>query len=171
MSNKIFSLAILMMTAVLAHAQSDGITQFFSKYETDPSFTLVSVSGKMFTLFTHIEGKTEEEKEMLKTISKLKGLRFLVNEEATNSKATYQAAVKTKMMGFELMMSVQDAEENLSFFIKEQTGVVKELIMIGESSGEFFIMSITGDIDLNQLSKLARVVNIEGMEKLENLKK
>ncbi|MBL7942236.1 MAG: DUF4252 domain-containing protein, partial [Flavobacteriales bacterium] len=75
------------------------------------------------------------------------------------------------MPGFELLMSVQDQGESISFFINEQSGIVKELVMIGASDQEFYLMSIMGNIDLKQLSKLAHVVKIEGMDKLDNLNK
>jgi len=165
-----FIIGLLLATAT-AFAQVDGISTFFSKYENDPAYTKVTVSGKMFSLFTHIEGETAEEKEILKTISKLNGMKMLVRDNTTNGKQLYQQAVKTKMPGFEVLMTVQDKDEDLQFYIKEQSGIVRELLLIGGGTTEFFMLSLTGDIDLKQLSKLSRAMDINGLDKLDNLDK
>jgi Domain of unknown function (DUF4252) len=164
-------LTLALFAAPLLSIGQDAISKYFSTYEADPSCTVVSVSGKMFQLFTHIDGETPEEKELMKTMSSLSSLKFVVNEKAANAKTSYATATKKQMPGFELLMSVQDQGESISFFINEQSGIVKELVMIGASEQEFYLMSIMGNIDLKQLSKLAHVVKIDGMDKLDNLNK
>lgn len=168
---KLTMIFALVWLAIPSFAQNDAITTFFGKYESDPAYTMVTVSKKMFSMLTNIEGETPQEKEMLKTISKLNGMKILVNEKTTNGKALYQQAIKTKLTGFEELMTVNDQEEDLKFYIKEQGGIVRELLLIGGGANEFFLLSLTGDIDLRQLSKLSSAMDIGGLEKLNNLEK
>ena len=107
----------------------------------------------------------------MKTISKLSGLKVLQTEHTKNGKALYATATKTKMPGYEVLMTVQDKEEDITFYIKEQSGIVRELLLIGASQNEFYVISLMGEIDLKQISKLSRALSIGGMEKLENLSK
>ncbi len=43
--------------------------------------------------------------------------------------------------------------------------------MIAEDNGEVVVMSFTGSIDLETIGKMAKTMNMKGMEKLEALDK
>ena len=47
-------LALTICTAFSAIAQNDVVTKLFDDYYDDENFTKISVSSKMFELFTHI---------------------------------------------------------------------------------------------------------------------
>ncbi|MDG1261177.1 MAG: DUF4252 domain-containing protein [Flavobacteriales bacterium] len=147
----------------------DAVEKYFSAYANDDSFTSISISGKMFQLLTHIEGQTDEEKEILETVSKLEGMRMLVKSEAEDVQSMYRSSIKMLGNEFEELMRVEDNEEDLIFFIREQKGLVRELVLIGSGGGELFIMSILGDIDLNQIAKIGRAVQVDGFEHLEKI--
>lgn len=167
------SIIITLASAVLtlsAFAQG-AIDTYFSKYENSDDFTKVTVSAKMFELFTHIEGSNEEEQEMLETIAKLKGMRMLVSDGQTpdNAIGLYKDACDAPRDKFEELMTIQDDLEDFTFFIREESGIINELLLIGHSEKEFFIMSLLGDIDLKEVSKLSRSLQIDGMQHLNRL--
>ena len=59
-------LAILFVALILGvntYAQDNAVTKYFSKYQSDTSFTKVSVTSKMFSLFTELDVEEEAEKE------------------------------------------------------------------------------------------------------------
>ena len=165
---------ILILTAILAFTVSmtaqkeDAIDKYFSSYADSEDFTKVSVSSKMFELFTHIEGTNEEEKEMLETISGLQGMRMVTKSTPDADDAKYKSALKTLGSEFEVLMEVEDDEEDITIFIKEESGMINELVIIG-GGHEFFILSLLGDIDLKQVAKLSRTIQIDGMEHLQNV--
>ena len=66
-------------------------------------------------------------------------------------------------------MTIQHDGMDLRFVIKEANGIIAELLMIGGGKKDFFIMSLVGDIDLNQISKLSGAMNIDGFQNLELL--
>jgi hypothetical protein len=68
-------------------------------------------------------------------------------------------------------MSVKDAEENLKFSIIEKDGVIEELIMVAGGNKRFVMLSLYGEIDLNNISKIAQEMRIEGMERLGKMEK
>src|SRR3982751_2143589 len=83
----------LMMIAVNGVFAQDAISKFFNKYQDDESFTQVTVSSKMFSLFTNMEVKSPEDQEVLTAISKLKGLRILAKENTSDAKGLYKEAM------------------------------------------------------------------------------
>lgn len=169
--NKIWIIAVVIV-ATEANAQSDAITKFFNKYSSDESFTQVTVSSKMFSLFTNMEADTPEDKEVLDAISKLKGLRILAKENDSNSRVLYKEAFALiPAKEYEELMSVRDKDKDMKFYIKESGGKISELLMLAGGDMEFMVLSLYGEIDLKQVSRIGRKMNVDGLENLEKMKK
>lgn len=161
---------VMMIGAIAAQAQNDAIAKFFTKYQSDESFSQVTVSGKMFSMMANIDGNTEEEKAMINSISKIKGLKILSKSEARNSRELYKEAISMiPTKDFEELMSVRDKDKDMKFFTKESGGKISELVMVMGGNEEFMVMTIFGEIDLKEISKIGKSVNIEGMENLDKI--
>ncbi|SHG84748.1 protein of unknown function [Chryseolinea serpens] len=166
---KIIAAVVLMLVATGGFAQ-DAISKFFSKYQADESFSQVTVSSKMFGLFTNMEADTPEDKEVLNAISKLKGLRILAKEDARNARELYKEAFTLiPMKDYEELLSVRDKDKDMKFLIKESGGKISELIMIMGGTKDFMVMTLFGEIDLKQVSRIGKKMNVEGLEKLEKM--
>jgi hypothetical protein len=164
--------AIMVITTVSAFAQSDAITKFFNKYATDESFTQVTVSSKMFSLFTEMEAETPEDKEVLEAISKLKGLRILAKDDTRDARTLYQEAFTLiPAADYEELMSVRDDNKDMKFMIRENGGKIAELLMVLGGADEFMVLSLFGEIDLKQISRIGRRMNVSGLENLEKMNK
>src|SRR5882762_1522659 len=85
--------AVMMVVSIAAQAQDNAISKFFSKYQNDESFSQVTVSSKMFGLFTNMEVEKPEDKEVLDAISKIKGLRILAKQQTRDSRALNKGAM------------------------------------------------------------------------------
>lgn len=153
-------------------AQNDAIERFFNKYIDDPDFTYAVVTGKMFGLFTHMEGETEADKELLDAISSVKGLKVLAIDETERGTELYSEALKAiPAKEYEKLMTLRDDDGNMEFLVKEAGGVINELLMVRGGPHEFIIMSLVGNIDLKAISRLARHVDIDGFENFEKVKR
>lgn len=164
--------AVMMVLSVAASAQGDAISKFFSKYQNDDSFSQVTVSSKMFNLFTNMEVENKDDQEVLNAISKLKGLRILAKEQTRDSRALYKEAmamIPTKE--YEELMTVRDKDKDMKFFIKENApGKIGELLMVMGGNEEFMVLSLFGEIDLKQVSKLGHKMDVDGLQHLDRLK-
>lgn len=167
---KIVVILVLMVTITAANGQ-DVITKFFTKYQDDESFTNVNISSKMFGLFTEMDVQDAEDQEVLDAISKLKGLKILAKENARNSRDLYKEALSLIPKNFEELMSVRDKDKDMKFMIDEKGGKISEMLMVVGGNEEFMIMSIFGEIDLKQISRIGSKMNIKGLEKLQNMDK
>jgi hypothetical protein len=148
----------------------DAISKFFSKYQTDESFSSVSVSSKMFGLFTDMEADTPEDKAILEAISKLKGLKILAKEDARTARALYKEAFTLiPIKEYEELMSVRTDDKDMKFFIKEASGKISELLMVVGGNEQFMVMSLFGEIDLKQIARIGKKMDVKGLEHLEKM--
>lgn len=168
---KIIIVLALITAATGAFAQGEAVTKFFDKYATDESFTTqATISSKMFGLFVNMEATSQEDKEVLEAITKLKGLRILGKDKA-GARAYYTEALGVVSKNkYDELMSVRDKDKDMKFYIKETSpGKVSEFVMLIGSNTEFMIISLFGEIDLKQISKIGRRMNVGGLEKLEKM--
>lgn len=151
-------------------AQDDVISKYFSNYLDDEDFTKVTVTSRMFSLFTDIETGDENEEEFLEAISKLKGLKVISGDSIANGLTKYKDALKKiNGKGYEELMSVKDGKENFEFMIKEKGDVITELLMVAGGTNEFHVMSLYGEIDLKTITSLASKMRIDALDHLRKL--
>ncbi len=166
-------ISIFIISALLSmgvFAQKNVVSDLFGDYYNDASFTKVSVSSKMFDLFTNIEPGDKDEEAIIEAISNLEGLKIIASDSVVNARSMYDNAIKKiEKNGYEELMEVKDAEEDMKFLIHDNKGTIEELVMVVGGNKHFVVMSLYGKIDLSTISKLSKSMNIEGMENLENL--
>jgi CRISPR/Cas system Type II protein with McrA/HNH and RuvC-like nuclease domain len=168
---KKFSLILFMfLLSVTMMGQGTVITKYMNQYADNEKFTKVSVSQKMFSLFTNLEAGSAAEKEFLQAVSKLKGLKVLMADSIPNSMALYKQAVNdVNKTGYEELVSVIDARGNMLFSIKESNGIISELIMVAGEKKTFIMISLYGDIDLKNISKIAQQMRVPGLDQLKHI--
>lgn len=169
---KTFLFILLIGLGFGATAQNDAISKYFSKYANNEDFTQVTVTSRMFGLFANLDAEDQEDKELLDAISKVKGLRILAKDDISKAEAD---ALYTEAMAllptkeYDELMTVKDKENDMKFMIKETSGVITELLMVIHGQEEFFLLSLIGDIDLKQISRLSKSMSIDGFEHLEKI--
>ena len=168
---KSFSLTLLavLITAVSSFAQEDAITKYFNKYIDDAKFSAVYISPKMFNMVSKIEIE-DMEPEVQEVIKSMKGLRILHTEQ--NALQYYNEAIKTiNANEYELLLTARDGGENVRFMVKDNGDIVEELLMIVGGDTNFALMSFIGNIDLKKIGKLAKALDIDNLQYLNNLDK
>lgn len=174
-----FSLALL---PLFAFAQSP-----FDAFEDMDEVSSVVINKRAFKLLAQIDvdSSDKEAAEYINMIQNLNSLKVFATENASVA-----AQMKTKVNSYlksssqlSELMRVKDKDANVKIYIKEGRNEdhVTELFMFVDGISkhmkdedrqpEAVIVSITGDIDLNQISKLTKEMNIQGGEHLKNVKK
>ncbi|MFK7756119.1 MAG: DUF4252 domain-containing protein [Flavobacteriales bacterium] len=161
--------AFFSLNSFTSYGQTNAIDTYFSDYGDDERFTKVSISSKMFSLFTNINADDPDEQQVIETISKLKGLKVLVGSELSDAESLYGSAKKTTSSSYEELMTVENKDQELIFYIKESGGSISELVMLLYQESELMILSLVGDINLQELSSLSDKMDIEGFEEFKNL--
>ena len=158
----------LLLLGTGVFAQDDAIGKFFSKYVDDSRFSVVSISPKMFRLMSKISWDSISP-DLRQSVSQLTSLRILSTDKTPG--AFYKEAfARIDKKEYEELITVRNKQDNVQFMIKEQNGVVRELLMIAVDEEDFTLMSFVGNIDLDKLSRLSTKMGIKGMEGLKNAK-
>jgi len=169
MKSLIFSLLAVLVTTLPSIAQEDAITKYFNKYIDDDKFSVVYISPKMFDMVSKIEIE-DMEPEVQEVIKSLKGLRILHTEQ--NGLQYYNEALKTiNTSEYELLLTARGDGENIRFMVKDNGAIVEELLMVVGGAENFALLSFSGNIDLKKIGKLAKALDIDNMQYLENLDK
>jgi hypothetical protein len=169
--NKIILAAVLVMSAWLANAQSQ-----FDKFEDIEGVTSVIVNQKAFSLMSKIGSESDDE--YLNLIKNIESLKVYATENAEVAIQMENAAKSyLKTANLEELMRVKDEGSNVTIYVKEgkSEDYVKELFMFvkdsDKTSKESVIISLTGEIDLNQIAKLTAKMDLPGGEHLEKASK
>jgi len=169
--NRIILAAVLVMSAWVTNAQSQ-----FDKFEDIEGVTSVIVTQKAFSLMSKIGSESDDE--YLDMIKNIESLRVFATESLEVA-VQMEAAVKSylKSANLEELMRVKDGDSNVIIYVKEgkSEDFVKELFMFvkdsDKTSKESVIISLTGEIDLNQVAKLTQKMDLPGGEHLEKANK
>ena len=169
----LLSLITVLLLAISAQAQNDAIAKYFDQYMDDENFTMVYVSGKMFSMIAKIdidELKDEEAQIIMDVAKDIKGLRVLMTEE--NPRQYYKTARKLiNSDEYEILLTVRDKGENVNFWIKEKDNVIEELFLLVGGEDEFVMVSFMGKLDLNKIAQLADKIDMKGAEHLGKIGK
>ncbi|MCH2214647.1 MAG: DUF4252 domain-containing protein [Flavobacteriales bacterium] len=158
-------LAVALSAGIMAQ---DAIDRYFSNYADDPEFTSIVISSKMFGLFSNIESDDPDNQEVLEAMKDLSGIR-IITTDSEDSRVDYKKAINKVGSDYDLLMSVDEKDEKVRFFVREEGDDISELFMIVGGEGNLFLMSISGLIDLDKISKISKNMDIGGMDYLENL--
>ena len=186
MKNKLIVLVMAIMLIPLAGMAQKNI---FEKYSDDADVTYVSIKPKMFQMIAKMGINVEdaEAKAYMDMVKSITSFKTIVTDNKTIS-ADISKWVKSRSGGLEELMEVKDDGTEVKFYVKEGKDAdhVKELLIYvngidkmmddkieingKERKIETVVVSLTGDIDLNEISKLTDKMNIPGGSHLEKNK-
>lgn len=183
-SKKIVVIVAAMLISVTGFSQS-----VFDKYEDQKGVASVILNGKMFKMLATmgIDIDDPEMKEYAEMANNITGFKVFTTGDtkiAADMNATVAKYLKSSAL--EELMRIKDGDQTVKFYVKEgkDDNHVKELLMfitglkeltkdqnieINGQKREFetVVMTLTGDIDLRQVSKITNQMDIPGGEQLK----
>ncbi|NNC50854.1 MAG: DUF4252 domain-containing protein [Flaviramulus sp.] len=180
----VFVMAIMLLP-LSGMAQSD----IFDKYSDNPDVTYVSIKPKMFQMIAKMGINVEdaEAKAYMDMVKSITSFKTIVTDNKIIS-TDISKWVKSRSGGLEELMEVRDDGSEVKFYVKEGKDAdhVKELLIFvngidqamdnkieingKERKIETVVVSLTGDINLNEISKLTEKMNIPAGGHLEKKK-
>jgi len=184
--------SILIAVVALLMLPLSGIAQnVFNRYSDNENVTYVSIKPKMFQMLAKMDINTNdpEAQEYINMVNSITSFKTMATDDKDISSDIVKW-VKSRSTSLEELMVVKDNGVNMTFYIKEgkDEDHVSELLMfingleaVTKNSNievngkkrtvETVVISITGDIDLNQISKLANKMDLPGGDELEKKSK
>ncbi|MGM0934078.1 MAG: DUF4252 domain-containing protein [Bacteroidota bacterium] len=171
---KIAILFIIGLLPMITNAQA------FEKYENMKEVDAMIMTSKMFKMLAKVDFSEgdEEAQQYIRLIENLDEIKmFTSSNSQVRTEMARDVDTYLKNGSLEQLMRVNEDGKNIKFYSKpgKNENVVSELFMFleGQEDGEpiSVILSITGDIDLSQLSRLTRDLKVPGADELNNLDK
>ncbi len=146
-----FSALILVFMIGNVFSQNSVIKIIFDSHADDDNFESVFVSGKMFESLSESKGKDKTAN----MTSVLKGINILKTSKNVNA---FFKEVKQKLSNANLeeYLRVKENDRNVIIFTKANPDDInlEEVILLIKSTDETVLISFSGDIDINEISKL-----------------
>jgi hypothetical protein len=161
-------------------AQNDAINRYFETQLENENFTSVYVSPKLIDIVSQIDlqglddGDLRDSEVALieNVLEQLDGLMLLKTDVEPNK---YYKEILTNFTsqntGFDLLLSVRDKGNNVKMWTQTNGDIIQELLLLVGGEDEMIMLSLTGNIDLDKISRLAGNINIDGIEYLDNIEK
>ncbi|SFD11069.1 protein of unknown function [Algibacter lectus] len=180
----VFVMAVMLLP-LTGMAQKD----VFEKYSDNSDVTYVSIKPKMFQMIAKmgINVEDEEAKAYMDMVKSITSFKTMITDNKVIA-ADLAKWVKSRSSALEELMEVKDDGTNVNFYVKEGKDAdhVKELLIFVNGVDKFMeegievggkerkietvVVSLTGDIDLNEISKLTDKMNIPGGKHLDKNK-
>ncbi len=176
----------IILFALFAASLSWG-QDVFEKYEYDDSVSYFSISPKMFQMLAKlsIETNDPEADQFIKLVQDIESFKVITTESGDIANEIQRWVDKhIKSVKMEELMRVRDQEAYVNFYVKSgrNDDTVKELLMfvtdinndnikLGNRKPETVLLSLSGTIDLTQISKLVNQMNLPGGQQLGKLNK
>lgn len=162
---RILVLVVCIICLVTAGQAQDLFSDFLKKQGNPEEFTQVNISRKMFQLLADM---TDSETEGI--IETLTGMRILTGRR--EPEAYFQTArqiLEGNPEKYESLMNIKEEGEDVWMFIREEKGCIVELVILVRNREEFVMLNFTGKIDLKKIARLAKSVDVDGMEYLNKV--
>jgi hypothetical protein len=180
MKKSVFILATLLFvsSAFIASAQSP-IDKVYEKYAGQEGITAVSFNKEMFQMFQQMsmgDSANADIKNAKLILEQLTGIKVLMFKFDSLS-VSKGVAMFNEFAGvfnpkdYKELMTVQEGREYFKFMTKSAGGdKVSEFVMLLKDKTEVGVISLTGNIDLGDISNMSKFMNIKGMENLKKMK-
>jgi|SRR5690554_285268 len=186
-TNKMKNKAIYFLMAIMLLPLTSMAQDIFTKYSDNPDVTYVSIKPKMFQMLAKMDINSDdpEAQEYIKMVNSITSFKVITTGSKTIS-SDVSKWVQSRKSALEELMEVKDNGVNMTFYVKQgrDEDHVSEFLMFVDGLGavtkdmdvkmngekrefETVVVSLTGDIDLNQISKLTKKMNIQGSEHLD----
>jgi len=180
MKNFILMIAAFVMVSLPLQAFSQNTTDaLFDKYGAEDGFTTVHITKELFSLFSEIaeDAEGEDIEDLKEVVDGLEYIRILMYENSGDNKYASENTLEefkndlkdVQLKNFAELMTVREQDEIVKFMIRKDGKIIEELLLLIFQDDEAGFISITGNINLKSISKLAKTMDINGLEQLQKI--
>lgn len=166
-------LIVVLLIPFLAMTQETPANSFFEKHSGEDGYTSIYITKYMFELFSKIS-TDEDQKDFQEITSKLNSIKILNVDSSfyVNSKVKFEKELFSKLPKsiYKELMIIKDGGETIKFLINEKNNKISEFLMVVYGESEPVLIFLEGDINLKQISKLSKTMNVNGFEHLDKIK-
>jgi len=164
----LFLFVIILITGCQIHNEK-AAEEVFDKYEGQEGVYTFRIPPGLIGIFLD-EEEDREIKEALREMDFIKVM--ILDEKKTKSSSKDQILQefdkKLAESNFEDILLVNDGQQTIKIKIREEEGYIREMMILITDEDAFLGLSLVGKISLDQLSSVARSVDIEDFMDMSN---
>lgn len=171
MKTKIYqsTLGISLLFLIIAGCGSIGKSTsqlIYEKYYNMDGFSQVVFPPQFVLKFIPEENK--DQKDVIENMDDIRIL-FYNNDNNENKSSEYFNRVNKTLVqdGFEDMMIINDNKSKVVIKIKKKNEMVRELFILTNSDDNFAMLILSGKVDLNKITKVAKDLDFTEMKDLK----
>ncbi len=170
---KLVWITIIMALPLFSMAQASELNKLFDRYAGQEGFTSLHITRHLFELFKKVE-TAQQGKEFDEAVTSLRSIKLLIADSTTHAAMNHRL-VRDILSSLprdkytELIVFQQNGRETITVLIREDGPVIEEFLMTVDSPSEAVFIFLEGNIDLENISRLSRTMDIKGLEHLENI--
>lgn len=183
---KLVLILVILIAPMVASGQG-----LFDKYEDKDEVTSVVLTQKVFSMLAKLKIDVDdpEAQEFMDMAENITGFKVLsTGDKAISAEMKADVERHLKSSKLEELMRIKDGDQTVKFYVKEgkDDNHVQELLMFATGLKEVMgdteisingekrefetvLLSLTGDIDLRKVSKLANKMDMPGGKQLEKV--
>ncbi|MBQ9201215.1 MAG: DUF4252 domain-containing protein [Bacteroidales bacterium] len=158
---KKIAFTLLVALPLVMAAQQKSFMHLFEHYSGKDGFTTVDITQGMLRMMLSF---AEDDEELSGMIGNISGIRIVVchlyDEDFVED--------MNKMIDrapYQLISTINESGQQTKFFNIEKNKKTTEFLMVSYGRSENLVVNITGNIDVNKISRLSQF-NINGMDKV-----
>ncbi len=146
-----YLIILLLSLCTLGYAQNSD----FDRIANMEGVTRVAISKAMFRMMPSV--KTDKV-DLGKMVQKLESMVVLASyDEDVSAKVREKLTFLTPKKGYEEVMSVKDAEQNVVIYVKEMKSGMKEFVTRVDQDESLSLIIITGKLTLEEIQQLTKL--------------
>ncbi len=146
--------------------QKNAADQLFEKYADTDGFTTISFSSGLMKMVADMD----DEKDDNSILRKIDEVRILTSDNENSGLNFYEEIVSDLAVDeYEELITIKDKDTNVKIWIKEDAGIIRELILVSGGLDDNALIIVRGEIELNKLSGLGESLNVNGLSVLNKL--
>ena len=158
-----------MILALSAFGQKTAVDKVFDKYSGKDGYTTVYISSYMFNLLSSLESDDPDYNEFKKATAGINSIKILTQDGGSSESFGEELIAMLPRSEYKEMMVVKDQDEEVLFLAREEGNKIVEFLLIVSGGGEDALIAITGDIDMESISSIAKGLDMPGLENLEDI--
>ena len=167
MKKTILLLFAALLTAGLVDAQRDALDNFIGQHRHDDAFTFAYLSKDLFEVVAHSGIEDKDWQQLHSIVKNIGSLSILASDSVANGQALYREALRLVPNDeFDELLTVHDGETNVRIWSRDEGDLVTDLVLLVGSSAAFALVCFSGNLELVNISELARLLDAGEAEHL-----
>ena len=163
-------LTLLFLSVSMIGFSQNFIDRNFGQYEDLDETTVIHVTAKSFELASFVIPTNDEEtKELGEFVGSIEALDLISVPDLSIAKSEYAKGRGILEKSFEELVNVKDKGNRFALYIDQENDIVYELVGIGYDEDDFFVVSVTGAMDLDALSSVISKIDSDQLKPLKKM--